>query len=147
MSRPWLWLVYVRNDLCLKMFIVNWLDQSVAKLLFISRAVSDLYLLHPAIQCKCSAYLDTNKYIVLFLFAKLQTFSVLPKESREMSLGHTFIYHDKAKKILRSNVCCHHFYLPKVIVQVQTGLEYSAFKYMELACWVLHCHFGPVLLP
>ena len=28
--------------------------------------------------------------------------------------------------ILRSNVLCHHFYLPKVIILVQTDLEYSA---------------------
>ena len=28
--------------------------------------------------------------------------------------------------ILRSKVLRHHFYLPKVIIQVQTGLEYSA---------------------
>ena len=27
--------------------------------------------------------------------------------------------------ILRSKVLCHHFYLPKVIIQVQTGLEDS----------------------
>ena len=27
---------------------------------------------------------------------------------------------------VRCNVLCHHFYLPKVMIQVQTGLEYSA---------------------
>ena len=57
--------------------------------------------------------------------------------------------------MLRSNVLHHHFYLPKVITQVQTGLEYSAghvFKPVEdsiaildlyylLRSKVLHRHF------
>ena len=32
----------------------------------------------------------------------------------------------QSQNILRSNVLRHHFYLPKVIIQVQSGLEYSA---------------------
>ena len=36
---------------------------------------------------------------------------------------------------LRSNVLRHHFYLPKVIMLVQTGLEYSACQFYAFKPW------------
>ena len=44
--------------------------------------------------------------------------------------------------LLKPNYLCHHFYLPKVIIQVQKGngvlkRVISCIKCMELACWVL----------
>ena len=44
------------------------------------------------------------------------------------------------------------FVLPKFIIEVQSGNEVlkrlvPCIWYMELACWVLYCHFGPLLLP
>ena len=60
----------------------------------------------------------------------------LPKNSKELLY---LIVTLKRQNILRSNVLCHHFYLPKVILQVQNGNGVlnrlvSCFKCMELAC-------------
>ena len=54
--------------------------------------------------------------------------------------------------ILRSNVFSSSFFLPKVKIEVQSGNGVlnrlvACIKCMELACWVFHCHFGPLLLP
>ena len=54
--------------------------------------------------------------------------------------------------ILRSNILRHHFYLPKVTIQVQNGNGVlkrlvPCLKCMELACWVLQSSLKPVLLP
>ena len=55
---------------------------------------------------------------------------------------HNFFNTSLKPNYLRSNVLRHHFYLPKVIIQVQNGngvLNRLArcLKCMELACWVL----------
>ena len=44
------------------------------------------------------------------------------------------------------------FFLPKVIIEIQSGNGVlnrivPCIKCMELSCRVLHCHFGPLLLP
>ena len=48
--------------------------------------------------------------------------------------------------MLRSKVLHHHFYWPKVMMQVQNGNEVlnrlvPCLKCMDLAYWVFHCHF------
>ena len=46
-------------------------------------------------------------------------------EEMLLDVGLNFLFIE-SQIILRSNVLRHHFYLPKVIILVQTGLEYSA---------------------
>ena len=50
---------------------------------------------------------------------------------------------NQSQMILRSRVLFHHFYLPKVMLQVQNGngvlnRVVSCLKCLELVCWVLH---------